>query len=135
MKINIYSANTGLASLLLRLTLGFLLVAHGVPKIFGLAGFFGWMGSMFPSGIAEILAIITILVEVGGGIFLLVGYQTRLAALASALLFLGISFMMHSKELGLIFNLNGGDNQTVFEFPFLIAMASLALSFIPSKSN
>lgn len=135
MKINIYNANTNLATLLLRLTVGFILLAHGVPKVFGIAGFFGWMNSMFPAGIAEVLAIVTILVEVVGGLFLIIGYQTRFTALASAFLFFGIAFMVHAKELFLIFNLNGGDGQTAFEFPFLIAMTSLALSLIPSKSN
>lgn len=132
-KVKIYSANSSLAFTLLRITIGLLLLAHGIPKLANLAGFYGWLGQMFPAGISQLFATIAILVEVGGGLALVVGYQPRLAALSSAALMFGIAFLVHHNNIIEIFNFDGGDGQAMFEYPFLIGMASLALSFLPSK--
>lgn len=69
------------AALLLRLSLGALALAHGLMKVFvftvpGTVAFFESLG--YPG----VLAYLVILAEVGGGLLLLAGVQTRWIALA-----------------------------------------------------
>lgn len=77
-----------LGVLLLRLLVGYLFIYHGWPKLVGgklagydinLKGFAGWLGSMgFP--IPMVLAVIVAVVEVFGGLGLVLGVGVQLAA-------------------------------------------------------
>ncbi len=122
------SGSSGLFLFLLRLTVGLILLAHGIPKILSIAGFAGHLVGMVGSPLKWVVAVIVIIVEVIGGLALVVGVKARLAAFASAILFLGIAFIVHMSNISLIFNLNPSDAQSAFEFPFLIAMASLLIA-------
>jgi putative oxidoreductase len=55
----------------------------GLTKIFSFAGVAGWIAS---SGLpfAKLLLVLTIAIEVGAGLLLIIGRQTRWAALALA---------------------------------------------------
>lgn len=64
-----------------RLLLAALFIQAGWGKIAGYAGTAGYMESV---GVPGLLLPLVILVELGGGILLAIGYQTRLAALALA---------------------------------------------------
>ncbi|PIT86589.1 MAG: LysR family transcriptional regulator [Candidatus Magasanikbacteria bacterium CG10_big_fil_rev_8_21_14_0_10_43_6] len=65
--------------LVARILLAALFIVSGVGKIFGFAGTAGYIASVgLPAG--NLLAVIAIIVEVGGGILLLIGWQGRLAA-------------------------------------------------------
>jgi putative oxidoreductase len=64
-----------------RALLSLIFILSGVQKITGYSGTAGYMEMM---GVPSILLPIALLVEVGGGLALLVGWQTRLAALALA---------------------------------------------------
>ncbi|MEO7152571.1 MAG: DoxX family protein [Burkholderiaceae bacterium] len=66
-----------------RFLLALMFVMAGFSKIAGFAGTVGYMQSKgIPA--AEVLAVLTILVEIGGGLALVVGSQARWAALALA---------------------------------------------------
>jgi putative oxidoreductase len=75
--------------------LGVLFFVSGVFKIMGFSGVAGWMAS---AGLpfAPVLLVITILIEVGGGLALITGIQTRWAALVLALFLIPATFTFHA---------------------------------------
>mgnify|MGYP003386302896 FL=1 len=78
-----------------RVLLAALFLPAGLSKIGGFAGTVGYIGSKgLP--MAEVTAVIAILVEVGGGLALIAGVGTRLAALALAVFTLVATFVFHN---------------------------------------
>ena len=78
-----------------RLLLAALFLPAGLSKITGFAGTVGYIGSVgLP--LPSVAAVLAILVEVGGGLALIAGFGTRLAALALALFTLVASFFFHA---------------------------------------
>lgn len=102
---------------LLRVVVGVVLIAHGVDKLAdpaGSAAFFAQAGVPAPR-LAVWLAIAG---ELGGGIGLLVGLLTPLAALGAALVMASAIFTVHLGK-GL-FASNGG-----WEFPLVMMLVAL----------
>lgn len=82
-------------SLIGRVLLALLFIPAGFSKIGGFAGTVGYIGSKgvpFP----ELAAAAAIGVEVGLGLLLLVGFQTRWAALGIAFFTVVITFIFHN---------------------------------------
>jgi putative oxidoreductase len=78
-----------------RILLGLLFVLSGFGKIDGFAGTAGYIASKgLP--LPELLAALTIVVELGGGLALVVGAFTRQAALALAGFTLLAAFVFHA---------------------------------------
>lgn len=108
------------AALLLRLTLGGVMLTHGLIKVFvftlaGTAGFFESVG--FPGWTAYLVTP----AEVFGGLALIVGFQTRWVALALLPTLVGAA-SVHIHNGFTFSNPNGG-----WEYPlFLIVAAALA---------
>lgn len=96
----------GAAPLVLRLVFGFMIAAHGWQKLQGgpaqFAGFLTKLGVPAP----EIMAWVVTLTELGGGILLIVGLLTRLAALALAIN-LTVALLLVKLDAGLI-SMQGG---------------------------
>lgn len=123
---------------LLRITLGTLLLSHGLLKVYGFTvpgtvAFFGQLG------LPPIAAYLTIFGELAGGAALILGIFTRLTAILTLPLLLG-AVWAHSGN-GWVFSApNGG-----WEFPaFLVATSivvaiqgsgAYALSRLPIVSN
>jgi putative oxidoreductase len=110
------------AALILRVSTGFMLLAHGLLKVFvftipGTVGFFESLG--FPDG----LAYIVILTELLGGLALILGVAVRSVALALVPVLLGAAWV-HSGNGWLFSNEGGG-----WEFPLFwaVAVATVAL--------
>jgi putative oxidoreductase len=62
-----------------RILIGLLFVMAGFTKISGFEGTAGWMASMgLP--MASFLLVLTIILEIGGGIALMIGYKTKTVA-------------------------------------------------------
>lgn len=78
-----------------RASLGALFFILGLTKAFGFSGVAGWMAS---SGLpfAKVLLVLTIAIEVGAGLLLIVGRQTRWAALALALFIVPVTLVFHA---------------------------------------
>ena len=80
--------NTNIGATLTRLSLGTVLLSHGILKIavFTIPGTVAYFASL---GLPPIAAYLTIFAEIAGGSAILLGLYTRLAALLSIPLLLG----------------------------------------------
>ncbi len=110
----------GLGIALVRIVTGVVFAAHGYQKFFvygldGAVGAFGQMGVPAPSITAPLVAV----VELAGGIALIIGLLTRLAALGLAINMLGAIFLV--RIAGGFFAPNGA------EFEIVLLVNSLAL--------
>ncbi|MFA5949895.1 MAG: DoxX family protein [Hyphomicrobium sp.] len=103
---------TPYAALLLRLSLGVLFIAHGLLKVlvFTLPGTAGFFESI---GIPGILAYPVTAAEIGGGVLLVAGYQTRWVALALVPVLVGAT-LVHLPNGWVFSSPNGG-----WEYPAL----------------
>ena len=111
-------------ALLLRLTLGGLFLAHAGLKLFvftpaGTAGFFASVG------LPPALAYVTIAAEVAGGIALVLGLWTRLAAVLLVPILLGSIFAVHGSAGFFFNNANGGWEYPAFWIVALLVQALL----------
>jgi len=80
---------------LARAFLGALFFISGIYKIIGFAYVAGWMtGSGLP--LASLLLAITIVIEIGGGLMLITGWQARWSALVMALFLIPVTFVFHA---------------------------------------
>lgn len=111
------------ATLLLRVSLGVLFLAHGLMKlfIFTPAGTVGYFASL---GIPPLFAWLTMAAEAGGGLLLLLGVQVRWVALLQLPVILG-ALVVHSGNGWVFSSPNGG-----WEFPALWAVLQLVLALL-----
>lgn len=113
-----------IAALILRGSTGLLFLVHGLTKLVvftpaGNAGYFESIG--LPGG----LGYLTILIEVLGGLALILGYHTRLVALLMVPVLLGAAYFGHGSN-GFGFSNAGGG----WEYPVFWAIVMLALSLL-----
>jgi putative oxidoreductase len=111
-----------LALAVLRISLGAIFVAHGAQKLFtfgfaGVTGAFGHMGIPFAGFMGPFIALL----EFFGGLALVFGLLTRLAALGLLFNMLGAIGFVHLK--GGFFLPSG------YEYALSLALSSLALVF------
>ena len=114
---------TDWAPLFLRIAVGLILFVHGYQKLgMGVEGVSGFLASLgFP--MAGVFAVILIAVEVLGGIALIVGAWTRLAAFLASIVAVVALFTVHFSKGFLVSN--GG-----YEFILLILAVSVSLLII-----
>jgi len=109
-----------LGLLVMRLALGVIMIAHGWQKIAD--HMHGITGMMHQLGLPPFMAYLVVAAEFGGGILVLVGFLTRLAAFAIFIDMLVAILKVHLPH-GL-FSSNGG-----FEFPLTCGAIAFALIF------
>lgn len=109
----------------IRLTLGSLLLSHGLLKlfVFTVPGTVGYFASL---GLPPLAAYLTIFGELAGGTAILLGLFTRLAASLSIPLLLG-ALWAHSGN-GWVFSSTGGG----WEFPAFLAATAAAVALLGS---
>ena len=114
---------TAYATLLLRLSLGLMFIAHGLLKVlvFTPAGTVGYFASL---GIPEAFAWLTMAAELGGGLLLILGVQVRWVALLQLPVIVG-ALVVHAGNGWLFSSANGG-----WEFPAFWAVAQLVLALL-----
>jgi len=110
---------TPYAALLLRVSLGILLLAHGAwlkLGVFGLAGTMGFFGSI---GYPPVLGAVVALAETLAGLALIAGVGVRIASLAMVPIMLGAT-AVHAGNSWLFSATGGG-----WEFPAFLAVTFL----------
>lgn len=112
---------------LLRIALGVMTLAHGLMKVFlfTVPGTVGYFESL---GLPGVLAYLTILAEVGGGMALILGLFTRWVSLALVPVLLGAAWVHLGN--GWVFSSEGGG----WEFPVFWAIALLVQAGLGSGS-
>jgi putative oxidoreductase len=110
-----------LGLLILRLALGVIMTAHGYSKVFG--GLHHHSQVVASLGIPAWLGYVSSFAEFLGGLFLIVGFLTRPAAVALCINMAVAIAKVHWKN-GLI-----GQNRSGFEFPLALAAIAFALIF------
>jgi putative oxidoreductase len=119
----LYATDDSVATAILRLMLGIVFFAHGAQKMLGWFGGFGFAGTMnFFTGMAHIpapLAFLAIAAEFFGGIGLIIGFLTRIAAFGIGVNMLVAILAVHH-SFGFFMNWAGTQKGEGFEFHLLV---------------
>lgn len=123
--------NDSIASTILRITLGGVMLPHGLQKTFGWFGGYGFSGTMgfFTDtlGIPWLVALLVIAAESIGALFLILGFATRLCSAAMIVVMLGAVFMAHL-DYGFFMNWFGAQKGEGFEYHLLVIGMALTLT-------
>ncbi|MBA3447988.1 MAG: DoxX family protein [Pseudaminobacter sp.] len=87
-------ANSAALIALGRVLLSVIFILAGFGKLTGIAGTAGWFGSIglpFPTAVAVLVGLL----ELFGGLAILVGFQTRIAAIALAVFTIAATLIAH----------------------------------------
>lgn len=115
--------NTG--KLLLRVSLGALMLFHGVKKFN--SGVEGMKGMISGAGFPEALAYGAYLGELIVPILLILGLMTRVSALVYSFTMAFAIYLVHAND---IFTINAKTGGLVIELPLLYLLAGVALAFL-----
>src|ERR1700674_5630828 len=119
----VFSTDDSVAATILRLVLGVVFFAHGAQKMLGWFGGFGFAGTMkFFTGMMHIpapLAFLAIAAEFFGGMGLILGFLTRIAAFGIGVNMLVAIMTLHG-AVGFFMNWNGTHKGEGFEFHLLV---------------
>jgi len=116
--------------LLLRLVLGFLFFVHGSQLVFGWFGGYGLGGSINAftekMAIPAVLAYLAVFSQLFGGLALIFGFVTRIAALGIAVDMIVAIFLVHLPN-GLFMNWYGNQKGEGYEYHLLATAIALTL--------
>lgn len=119
----LFATNDDTATAILRLVLGIVFFAHGAQKMLGWFGGFGFSGTMgfFTANmrIPAPLAFLAIAAEFFGGIGLILGFLTRIAAFGIAVNMLVAVATVH-RSVGFFMNWAGTQKGEGFEYHLLV---------------
>ncbi len=119
----LYATDDSAATLILRLVLGVVFFAHGAQKMLGWFGGFGFAGTMnFFTGMLHIpapLAFLAVAAEFFGGMGLILGFLTRIAAFGIGVNML-VAIMIEHRAFGLFMNWAGTQKGEGYEYHLLV---------------
>ena len=125
-----FQTEDDLSVLIARLFLGVVILPHGLQKLLGMYGGFGFSATVdffVNSGIPAAVAFLIIIGESFGAVGLILGFLSRLAALGIALIMLGATFLVHLPN-GFFMNWTGNQPGEGFEYHLLaIGLALVVL--------
>lgn len=106
----IFKTNNSWAATVARLTLGLIMIPHGMQKIFGMFGGDGFLGTMnrFSEGMGypSIIAFLIIFFEFFGALGLILGFASRFMAFGILVLMVGAIVEVHY-QYGYFLNWHG----------------------------
>jgi putative oxidoreductase len=121
----------GITSLVLRLTLGVVMLPHGMQKVFGWFGGYGLSGTWgFMTGqmhIPAIFAALAIIAESAGALGLIVGLLGRVAAFGIGVEIAVAALVGHHVANEFFMNWSGHQGGEGFEFHLLVVGIAIAL--------
>ena len=119
----LFNTDNSTATAILRLVTGIVFFAHGAQKMLGWFGGYGFTGTMgFFTGTMHIpapLAFLAIAAEFFGGLGLILGFLTRIAAFGIAVNMLVAIATVHS-AFGFFMNWSGAQKGEGFEYHLLV---------------
>jgi putative oxidoreductase len=119
----LFATDDSTATAILRLMVGLVFFIHGAQKMLGWFGGFGFSGTMgFFTGSMHIpapLAFLAIVAEFFGGLGLILGFLTRIAAFGIAVNMVVAIAMVHS-AFGFFMNWNGKQQGEGIEYHLLV---------------
>lgn len=128
-----FKTTDSLAPLAARLALGIVILPHGLQKVFGMFGGFGFAGTMnfftHNMGIPYVFALLAVLAESLGSVAVIAGFSTRLSALGVGFTIAVAALMVHIPN-GFFMNWFGKQAGEGFEYHILAV--GLALSLVIS---
>ena len=113
----------------LRLILGIIFLAHGSQKVlgwFGGSGYSATMGMLEGRGIPALFAFLAIMAEFAGGIGLIIGFLSRVAAFGILCNMVVAIVMVHGRN-GFFMNWTGAQRGEGFEYHLLAIAIALAI--------
>lgn len=126
----IFGTQNDLAGLIMRLTLGAVMLPHGLQKVFGLFGGAGLQATMnsftVKMGLPAPLAVMVIMAESAGALGLIFGFCTRLCAFGIAMVMGGAIFFVHARY-GFFMNWSSNGGGEGFEYHLLAIGLAVAL--------
>jgi len=128
MLTKLFSTTEDYALTVLRITLGVVFFAHGAQKVFGWFGGYGFdatMGAFTQTGIPIVLAFLAIAAEFLGGLGLLVGLFSRIAAFGVACV-MAVAITKHTPN-GFFMNWASNQKGEGYEFHLLALAITVAL--------
>ena len=118
------------ATAVLRLVLGVIFFAHGAQKLLGWFGGYGFSGTMGfftgPLHIPAVFAFLAIVAEFFGGLGLILGFLTRVAAFGILSNMVVAIAMVHS-QFGFFMNWTGAQKGEGYEYHLLVLAATVLL--------
>lgn len=124
------STDSSLAALIVRLTVGGVMLPHGLQKTVGAFGGYGFSGTMgFFTGTLQlpwIVAFLVIIAESLGAVALLAGFLTRFCAFSIILVMVGAITIAHWNH-EFFMNWFGAQQGEGFEYHLLVIGAALSL--------
>ncbi|MCZ6554845.1 MAG: DoxX family protein [Candidatus Dadabacteria bacterium] len=121
--------NDDIGLFIARISLGIVILPHGLQKLLGLFGGPGFSGTVdffVGSGLPSAVAILIIIAESFGALGLILGFLSRLAAFGITLIMLGAIFMVHIQN-GFFMNWFGNQAGEGFEYHLLALGLSLVV--------
>ncbi|HYN15141.1 MAG TPA: DoxX family protein [Terriglobales bacterium] len=112
-----------LALLALRVGLGIIMISHGAQKVFG--GMPNAIAMVAKLGLPGWMAYLSAAAEFGGGILLVTGLLTRLAALS-----VGVDMAVAIAKYHWVNGLRGAPGKPGYEFPLACGVIAFALIFL-----
>jgi putative oxidoreductase len=121
--------NDSVAALILRLALGLVMFPHGAQKLLGWFGGRGLSGTIdlfHQMGFPTLLAVLVTIGEFFGGLGLLVGFLSRVAAAGIGIIMLGAIMTVHW-PYGFFMNWAGTKEREGFEYHILAIGLAIAI--------
>ena len=132
MKLQLFRVGDNWAGMILRLTLGLVMFPHGAQKVLGWFGGPGFTKEMHhltvDMQLPWVVSFLVIVIEFIGSISLILGFATRIWAIAFFFLFAGIILTAHL-EYGFFMNWAGAQAGEGFEYHLLVLGICIALFF------
>jgi putative oxidoreductase len=132
----IFNTKNDWTGLILRLTAGLILFAHGAQKALGLFGGYGFKGTMgFLTGTMNlpwIVGFLVIAIEFIGSIALITGFAGRIWSVLVIVLMLGIIYSSHVPNG---FFMNWGGNQAGEGYEYHLLLIGLCLALLVNGSG
>lgn len=119
------------SALVARVFLGVVILPHGLQKLFGMFGGYGFSATVeyFSStGIPTLIGVLIVLGESFGALFLILGLISRISAAGIAIIMLGAIIMVHGQH-GFFMNWFGTQAGEGFEY-HLLALGLTLVVFI-----